>query len=189
MWSVWDCLHPWKLLPCKGFQEEKTRGSWQCLHRWACTHMCTVWQLNPQLRLVYVGEDWLGRLLQPCAYLRPQVSSAFHVAKSHKGPSPLQDPARQTVNVETKHGGEQRKISQRAEQPFVSRFKLLGVTTPHAGDGSAGVLCSQLRQPIFRTGASVSPENMHWYATRLLHRKFYRHISVLSPDLSWKFWL
>lgn len=66
-------------------------------------------------------------------------------------------------------------------------------------DGSASVFVApvsrcQLCQPIFSTGASVSPLSMHWYPTRLLHRKFYRHISPLQvwPLLfqvsSWKSW-
>lgn len=87
----------------------------------------------------------------------------------------------------------QGQLDSRGRTDFVSRFKLLGATTPSAGDGSASVFVTpvsrcQLCQPIFSTGTSVSPPNMHCYPTRLLHNftvtfLLSLHVSLGSPGL------
>lgn len=119
------------------------------------------------------GRGMTGQAAPALCPSQPRVSPASHAANTPM----LLDPSRpckadKYVLRQTQRWAEERVWSQWAEEPFVNRFKLLGATNPHAGDGSAGVLCSQLSQPIFRTGASVSPLKMHWHPTRFLHRKF-----------------
>lgn len=182
-WSLWDCLHPWKMLPCKGFQEEKVEHP-SSPHRSMHAHVHCVTTECSAL------ADVCGRGLTRQA--APALASgllSFSHSKCPKACLPFKTPeGRQCLLRQIRWGAEERTWSQQAEQPFLDHFKLPGARTLNPGEGSADVLCLQFHQPVFRKGAPVPPLNIHWYPTRLLHRKFYTHISVPSPDLSWKSW-
>lgn len=149
-WPAGDRLHPWKLLPMQRTPRGKGRGCRQCLHTWAGTHRCVTPESSARC-CVWDRTDGAG-----CSSPVPISASglrSFPCSKHPRAPWPFKTPqGGQHVLRKTRRRAEERVRSQWAEQPFANRFKLLGATNPLAGDGSAGVLCSQLCQPVFRTG-------------------------------------